>query len=559
MNVSKNSYLRFLSAAIALAASATMLACGGDPAPGPDPATTTDPTAAALAALEVTVATPTLQAKADQSTSITVTAIDANRRALADVPVSLSASSGIISSTSDKTDSQGRITATFGLGSDRGNRDVTVTAKSGAIAGTAGVTVSGATLSLTASPPTATTPATPVEISASVVDAGKVPLGGVVVSFVTNVGTLSSAVATTNAAGIAKVNLTGVTANATVVATGANAAGQAEVTAGTAAAPAPEPAGVMIKDLTVQANPSVVGPNSGTSEANFSQIDVRVTGDTATAVGIPVANAPVRFRIASSPPFGKLSIDTATSPVLSNGGGLVSARFIAGAATTGTDQIVVCASVDGVATLPNGGIAPCNANEKAAKLTISQQPLFVRISTNNEIAKVNNNLDYEKLFSIYVTNAAGQGVAGAPVSVRLLPLYYYKGEMGFVTGAGWVPIAPPVQCVNEDTNFNGVLDSADNNQNMDAILWPGQSAAFTLDNNGVTDSSGFVVLRVRHGQRFYHWAEYQIEARSATGGSERSTTFDYRLSAAKADVDNVSTPGFRLSPFGKAAVCTDPN
>ncbi len=89
---------------------------------------------------------------------------------------------------------------------------------------------------------------------------------------------------------------------------------------------------------------------------------------------------------------------------------------------------MVCASVDDVATLPGGGVAPCNANEKAAKLTISQQPLFVRISTNNEIAKVNNNLDYEKLFSIYVTNAAGQGVAGAPVSVRLLPLYYYKGR-----------------------------------------------------------------------------------------------------------------------------------
>ena len=104
------------------------------------------------------------------------------------------------------------------------------------------------------------------------------PLGGVVVSFVTNGGTLSSAVATTNAAGVAKVNLTGVTANVTVLATGANAAGQADVKAGSTAAPAPEPAGVVIKDLTVQANPSVVGPNSGASEANFSQLDVRVTG-----------------------------------------------------------------------------------------------------------------------------------------------------------------------------------------------------------------------------------------------------------------------------------------
>jgi hypothetical protein len=308
----------------------------------------------------------------------------------------------------------------------------------------------------------------------------------------------------------------------------------------------------------VQVNPSVVGPNAGGATTNFSQLDVRVTGDAGTALGIPVGSAPVRIRIASTPAFGTLSVDTTTSPVLTNGSGLASARFIAGPSTTGTDQIVVCASVDGVATLPGGGQAPCGANEKSAKLTISQQPLFVRISTNNEIQKVNNNLDYEKLFSIYVTNAAGQGVAGAPVSVRLLPKYYWKGSMAYLNGR-WTPSPAPVQCDNEDLNFNGVLDTGDNNLNNDAFLWPGQSAAFTLDNNGVTDSAGFVNLRVRHGQRFYFWAEYQIEARAATAGSERLTTYDYRLSAAEADVTATATPGFRLSPFGQATVCTDPN
>jgi hypothetical protein len=556
MNVQRNGYLRTINLALAVGISAVLLACGDD-APGPDPVTPGG-TTTTLAALEVTVASPTLEAKANQTTQVTITAVDANRRALADIPISLSASSGIVNSTSTTTDASGRMTATFGLGSDRGNRDVTIRATSGTVTGQAGVSVTGTTLTLTASPPTALNPTTAVEISASVVDAAKVPLGGVVVSFTTTGGTLSSAVASTDNAGLAKVNLTGVTADVTVTGTGANAVATVPVKAGSTALPPIEPAGVVVKDLTIQANPSVVGPNAGGAETNFSQLDVRVTGDLGAALGIPVANAPVRFRIASSPPFGKLSVDTTAAPVLSNTGGLVSARFISGAATTGTDQIVVCASVDGVATLPNGGVAPCNANEKAAKLTISQQPLFVRISTNNEIAKVNNNLDYEKLFSIYVTNAAGQGVAGVPVSVRLLPLFYYKGQMAFTMGAGWAPIAA-VQCANEDLNFNGVLDSGDNNQNMDAALWPGQSAAFTLDNQGVTDSSGFVVLRVRHGQRFYFWAVYQIEARAATAGSERSTTFDYRLSAAKADVDSDATPGFRLSPFGQAAVCTDPN
>ena len=142
--MSKNGYLRTFSAAIAFAASVTMLACGGDLAPGPDPVTPTGTTT--LAALEVTVATPTLEAKANQSTQVTITAVDANRRALADIPISLSASSGIINSTSATTDTSGRMTATFGLGSDRGNRDVTIRAASGAVSGQAGVSVTGTTL-----------------------------------------------------------------------------------------------------------------------------------------------------------------------------------------------------------------------------------------------------------------------------------------------------------------------------------------------------------------------------------------------------------------------------
>jgi len=544
---------------VALAAAAALVAsCGGEEAPGGSTSNGNTPAPVPLATLEVTVSKGTVEAKADQTTTVTVTAIDASRRALADVPVKLSSNSGVLSGADETTDSNGKLTATLGLGADRGNRDILITAASGTVVGTASVQVAGTTLTLSASPPTAQTATTPVEISASVVDAAKVPVGGVVVSFVTTGGTLSSAVATTDAAGLAKVTLTGVTADASVSASGANAGGKVDVKAGSTTLPPLSPAGVAVKDLTVQVNPSVVGPNAGGATTNFSQLDVRVTGDAGTALGIPVGSAPVRIRIASTPAFGTLSVDTTTSPVLTNGSGLASARFIAGPSTTGTDQIVVCASVDGVATLPGGGQAPCGANEKSAKLTISQQPLFIRISTNNEIQKVNNNLDYEKLFSIYVTNAAGQGVAGAPVSVRLLPKLYWKGSMVYLNGR-WTPSPAPVQCDNEDLNFNGVLDSGDANLNNDAFLWPGQSAAFTLDNNGVTDSAGFVVLRVRHGQRFYLWAQYQIEARAATAGSERLTTFDYRLSAAEADVTATATPGFRLSPFGQGAVCTDPN
>jgi len=562
MKVSNKRYLRVLTAMTAVAAAATMMACGGDPAPGPDPVTPGGTTA--LAVLEVTVAQPQLSAKADQTTQVTITAVDANRRALAEIPVSLSATSGIIGGASTLTDSSGRMTATFSLGADRGNRDVIIRAASGNVVGTAAVSVTGTTLTLSASTSTAQTATTPIEITATVADSAKVPLSGAGVSFATTGGTLSSAAATTDAAGLAKVTLTGVTSTTRVTATAANASTSIDITAGNAAAPTPEPAGVVIRDLTVQATPSVIAPNANGSEANFAELNVLVTGDLGTALGIPVGYAPVRMRIAGTPTFGSLSVDTSVNPVLSNTSGRVSARFIAGGATTGTDQVVVCASVDGVATLPPAANqAPCSANERVVRLTVSQQPINIRLSTNNLIEKTNNDLDYIKHFSIYVTDAVGKGVPGIPVSIRLKPISYRKGSMVYSEAASqWVFVAPgPTTCPNEDLNFNGILDSGDNDANMDGRLFPGQSAAFSFPNTtGQTDSSGFVNLDIRFGQAYALWATYEIEARAATAGSEQQTTYPYTLTAASDDLGNKdATPGFVRSPFGTDLSCTSPN
>jgi hypothetical protein len=514
-----------------------------------------------------------MPAKAGETTTVTVTAIDANRRAVPEVALNLSADSGIITSaTADsETDAQGKLTANYEVGADRGNRDVTIRASSGNVSSVVVLRVEGTAVALTASPAIATSATTPVEITATVADAGGVGLPGVVLTFNTTGGSLSGTTASTDATGTAKVILTGVAADVVVTASGANATAQVPIKAGSTTLPDPAPAGIVIKDVTIQANPAVVGPNLSGGQLNFSQLDVRVTGDLGAALGIPVENARVRLRIASSPPFGTLSIDTSVAPVLTNASGSVSARFIPGAATTGTDQVVVCASIDGVGTLPGDPVAkaPCAVNEKQVKLTISAQPLFVRISTHNLILKVNNDLDYEKPFSIYVTDAAGRGVPGANVSVRLLPFEptpeqlaadppwkaYRKGRMAYVMNR-WTPTW--LDCDNEDKNFNGVLDTGDNDLNMDGKLYPGQSAAFTLTNSGVTDSAGFVNMTLRYGQRFAFWATYQIEARASTAGSERLTTFNYRLDGAESDYTSNSFPGFGDSPFGVVLDCTSP-
>jgi len=174
------------------------------------------------------------------------------------------------------------------------------------------------------------------------------------------------------------------------------------------------------------------------------------------------------------------------------------------------------------------------------------------------IEKTDGGLTYTKRFTVNVTDAAGRGVPGVVVTPRLLPLYYRKGF--YVLGADqWVKQAD-LFCPNEDTNFNGILDSQDRNDNGDAFVWPGQAAAVSVANNGVTDGTGFVILSLKYGQRFGTWAVYQIEARASVGGTEGVAQFEYGLDVATSDIKNKeASPGFQTSPHGVATTCTSPN
>ena len=192
--------------------------------------------------------------------------------------------------------------------------------------------------------------------------------------------------------------------------------------------------------------------------------------------------------------------------------------------------------------------------------------MFAKISTNELIQVTDAGLTYTKAFTVNVTDSAGRGVPGVRVTPRLLPLGYVKGAGGWVTdgagGAGSWQIFDPLVCGNEDTNFNGILDSTDANLNGDAFVWPGQAPAFTLSNDGVTDGTGFVVLSVKWGKRFSYRAIYQIEARAAVGGTEGVALFDnWLLPASSEDVknENAAPPWVTSPPFGIAGSCDSPN
>jgi len=551
---------RWLRLAALLAGAAIVAACG-DQAPGGGTGSgTTGPTT--VASIEVSASRSSMAARAGESVDITVTALDSSRRAVPDVPVTMSADSGVLTSATGATDASGKLVATFALGQDRSNRTVTVKATAGSLSSSATIQVTGTTLTLTSNASTVGGPSASTKLSARLIDAASEPISGAAIVFSTDQGTLSATSSTTDASGTASVDISGISSTANIVAKSGNTVGTVTIRASTTGPVTLEPAGVVVKDFIVQANPAVTGPNQPGNTGNFSSIDVRVFGAVGATENVQVGNAPVRFRIATTPPYGVLEIDTSANPALSNATGLATNRFIPGGATSGTDAIVVCASVDGLTAPATPGLDfpgnPCAASEKPVRLTVAQQALFVKISTDNQIEKTDGGLTYTKKFTVNVTDAAGRGVPGVVITPRLLPLYYRKGFYTLGTDS-WVKQAD-LFCPNEDSNFNGILDGQDKNDNGDAFVWPGQAAAVSVANNGVTDGTGFVILSLKYGQRFGTWAVYQIEARASVGGTEGVAQFDYGLDVATTDIKNKeATPGFQTSPYGVATSCKDPS
>jgi hypothetical protein len=507
-----------------------------------------------------------MAARADESVTVTVTALDGSRRGVPGANVQLSADSGVLAASGTSTDGSGRLTATFTLGQDRSNRTVTINASSGGSSGSATIQVTGTSVTLSSNTSVVSGAGSTAKLTARLLDAASQPISGAVVTFSTTQGSLSSTTTVTDAGGVAVADITGISTSATITARAGNTASALSILASGTTSVTPEPSGIVIQDFIIQANPAVTGPNQPGNTGNFSVLEVRVFGTLGATPNLPVKNAPVRFRIASTPALGALEVDTSTNPALSNEAGLAGNRFIPGSAPSGTDFVVICASVTGLAAPATPGVNfpgnPCGATEKAVRLTIAQQALFVKISVDNTLVVTDSGLTRTNRFVVSVTDAAGRGVPGVLITPRLLPLSYYKGFYTFDPAedvAAWVPVSY-LQCANEDTNFNGTLDATDANLNGDAFVWPGQIAAISMDGTGVTDATGFVIGRAKYGARYGTWADYQLEARASVSGTEGLATEYFPLGVLVSEVKNKDLfPTWGISPFGTAASCASPN
>lgn len=191
----------------------TLVACGGG---GGNPGGSNGGPSggATVATLEVSASDATLSPTSSTGVTITVVAKDAANNALASQPITFSTSSGVLSSASPTTGSDGRATAVLTAGTDGSSRDITVTAKSGSITKTVVVKVVPTASSvasievLRSAPSLLPTDLAGVTVTAVVKDASNKALPDQAIVFSASSGILSAVATKTDADGKATAVLT---------------------------------------------------------------------------------------------------------------------------------------------------------------------------------------------------------------------------------------------------------------------------------------------------------------------------------------------------------------
>lgn len=200
----------------AFVASAMLLAgCGGG---GGDPGTSPfggsgggggggGGTTSSVTAIDV--ATSSLQMGTGGSESVTITAVvkGAGSVVLKDQTVTLVASSGSLVVANATTDAAGMVKATLTPGSDKSNRNITVTATSGTISGNVTVQVNGTTASYSG-PTSLSSGSTPSTLSILVKDSNGAVISGAAVTVSSSLGNAITPSASTNGNGSASFSYT---------------------------------------------------------------------------------------------------------------------------------------------------------------------------------------------------------------------------------------------------------------------------------------------------------------------------------------------------------------
>lgn len=591
---------------------------GGTPAPTPTPTTTN--------VGSVTILTPTTQVGTNSSTGITVTVIvkDKNNVLLPDIPVSLSSNLGNLDVASAQTGTNGAITATLTTSNVFTNGTITLNATAEGVAATpVTITVSGTTINLNGATTAATGSAVPYTLT--LIDSNNKPISGQSISLTSTSGAVSPGLVTTDPNGNASFTLT-TSANATLTANAAalNATTSLAITVSPIivqiSSPAkdyPDASGLLSINTnnTVTANITNNGVAAGGVSVSFSS--TRGTLSSATAVTDASGNATVTLNSATAgpatitatysgvsstrnvaftaPTAQKLLVQadptiltvngssTITAQLLDNNNNVVVGKTVnfttndtsggsLSSASAVTNQIGVATVTFTAGTNTSSGFT-ITATEPISGVTgstptmsVASKTASIAIGTDNTVAKIKPN--YQKTYSIVVTDTNGAPIPNQTVNVKITPIAYAQGEWLFPTsGTTWVqygnngvnPISNADVCTNNDANHNLIFEPqapylertvTDKNGTGSPVIVPPNVATLNTA-SPVTDANGIAVVTVTYPETYAQWVNVDLSATVKVLGTANSNTINFWLPIASSDVtDKTVSPAGNPSPFG---------
>ena len=445
------------------------------------------------------------------------------------VTATSSLANGLLASAGTATNTSGQVRFTY-TATNSGADNLVFSGAGATVSPSPSLAVSGEDFSFVA-PAAASTVSVNTSLLVQVrLRTGGAPQAGKTINFASTGGTLTASSAVTDASGLASVTLT--SASAGPVTVQAAVAGSATSTTLPLTVVATVPS-----KLVLQISPTAIAPNLGAASGNQAQVVAKVTD----AAGNPVQGQTINFTRVTDPSGGNLLQASA----ITDASGQAAVAYRAGSESTANNGVVLSAAV-----------ASAPLVSATASMTVNQTALFIALGTGNEIT----NLDpqtYLKNWVVYVTDSNGIPVNGVTLTIKAIPTFYLTGELKF-DGKVWDYVSPVFSCRNEDTNANGILDAAEDD-NGDRVLWPGNVIAVSPGN--VQTVNGRATISLTYAESYVPWVKLKLTASATVTGTESKTDAEFIVSGSSPDFSSETVrPAGIVSPFGllpkPGAVCT---
>ncbi|UXH79341.1 Ig-like domain-containing protein [Roseateles amylovorans] len=542
-------------AQIALTATmvAVLTACGGGGGDAGDPVigggTGSGGATVTVSDLSMTLDKTSITNSGSDTVVTTLTAVDANRAVVANVPVSFSVNNGatitVINATTDTT---GKAVANVQIGADKSNRLVTVTATSGSLTRTATFQVTGADLDASAVPTTPTAGSSGNTVQYRLSDVNDNAIANAPIA-VTAPG-LTAANGTTDANGAFTFTYTAPTTpgpiDISATAGGVTKVATVTVPSTTSTIPAVT---TVVASSAVSANPTVLNVNSTGITTNRAELRALFLG----ANNSPIKNIRVRFDMNGDVNSIGGTISSGSALVYTDSAGAATTSYYPASRPSPTNGVTIRACWD----YADFAATAC-PNTLTTTLTVVSDPLSISIGTDNTLAEGTSKLTYVKRFVVLVVDAAGNPKADVQITPSLDLTSYMKGAYA-VSGTSWSAFhsldgvttgGRSEPCLNEDLNRNGSIDTGDD-KNLNGQLDPRKSdASISFEGATKTDSSGTAVIKLEYPKSVATWVNYTVTV-SAFGVLSPPATYSSTLSALATDFTSATvSPAFQVSPYG---------